>query len=404
MTRNEKILIICNALFTLASGMSAVFVNVFLYTYTGSLSVMALYTCIRIAMFPIFFTIAGKLARKSHYGLTLGLGLAFFALQLIYVLMFNASFGSTPSLVYLAAMLYGMGEGFYYLSLNTLNQCITTPQSRNRYLSIGGVLNNAANVIAPLIASFIIDGANNDMMGYTTIFKIVLVVFVVIALLALSIKEKGNTNEFSVIQALSLKNDPQWKYVCMTYFLYGFRDSLVLALAGILVYNATSGSGSLYGKLLSFFSVLTILTYMFVNKYMVRSNRMKFYTIGAILLASSTIVLVLVPNIYGALYYGIVNAISSVLYSNPFQIITMNATSECAKDGNLVGRVIARETYLSVSRCLGMLFIVLCHRLLPENMYLYVSVLLLSLFPIILVVYSNRYHKKRDRLKRKLNI
>ena len=48
MTKNEKLIIACTILYTLASGMSAVFMNVFLYTYTGSLAVMALYTCIRI--------------------------------------------------------------------------------------------------------------------------------------------------------------------------------------------------------------------------------------------------------------------------------------------------------------------------------------------------------------------
>lgn len=401
MSRNEKIILLCNALFTLASGMSAVFVNVFLYTYTGSLAVMALYTCIRIAMFPIFFTVAGKLAGKTNYGLTLGIGLAFFATQLVYVLQFNHLFSNYTYLVYVAAVLYGTAEGFYYLSLNTLNQCITSPQSLNRYISLGGILNNGANVFAPLLAAFIIDKSASDIIGYMQIFKIVLVVFVVIAILAFTVKEKGNTTSFSVINALNIKEDPQWRYVCMTYFLYGFRDSLVLALAGILVYNATNGSGSLYGKMLSLFSCLTIITYFFVNKYMVRRNRMIFYTVGAILLSSSTIVLVLVPNIYGAFYYGIVNAIASVLYSNPFTIITMNATSECAIDGNLVGRVIARESYLSISRCVGMLFIVICNMMLPENMYLYVSVLILSIFPILLVTYSNIYHKKRDLLKRK---
>ena len=60
MTKNEKLLISSSTLNTLAGGMSAVFMNVFLYTYTGSLTVMALYTCIRIGMFPICFTIAGK--------------------------------------------------------------------------------------------------------------------------------------------------------------------------------------------------------------------------------------------------------------------------------------------------------------------------------------------------------
>jgi len=81
MTKNEKLIIACTILYTLASGMSAVFMNVFLYTYTGSLSVMALYTCIRIGLFPICFTIAGKVAYKISYGVTMSTGLIFLFFQ-----------------------------------------------------------------------------------------------------------------------------------------------------------------------------------------------------------------------------------------------------------------------------------------------------------------------------------
>ena len=179
---------------------------------------------------------------------------------------------------------------------------------------------------------------------------------------------------------------------------------MILALAGLLVYNATNGSGSLYGKLLSFFALLTILSFMFVSKTMVRTNRMKYYTWGAIFLSSATIVLVLCPNIYGAIYYGVVNAISTPFYSGAFNMITMNALNDYAEKENLVGRVIAKETYLSVSRCIGMLFIVACHYFLSESMYLYVSVITLSLSPLLVVLNANLYHKKRDQLKLQGNI
>ena len=399
MTRNEKLCIFCNSLYTLASGMSAVFMNVFLYTYTGSLAVMALYTCIRIAMFPICFTIAGKIARKVSYGITLSIGLVFLIIQLLFVLTYNELFAVYHYYVYIVALFYGIGEGFYYLSVNTLNQLVTTPQTRNSFLGISGVIGNFASVVAPLLATFIIDLSISDMNGYINIFKIVVCLFVIMTIVALMIKEKGNPSNFSVIKCLSFQKDPQWKYVLTTYFIYGFRDSLVLALSGLLVYNATNGSGSLYGKLLAIFAFLTILSYMFVSKNMVRTNRMKYYTIGGIFLSSATIVLVLFPNIYGAIYYGVVNAIASAFYSTPFSLITMNALNDYVLTENIVGRVIARETYLSVSRCIGMLFIVLCSYLLPENIYLYVSVILLSTSPIILVIYSNLYHRKRDAQK-----
>ena len=138
---------------------------------------------------------------------------------------------------------------------------------------------------------------------------------------------------------------------------------------------------------------------MFVSKTMVRTNRMKYYTLGAIFLSTSTIVLVVFPNIYGAIYYGVVNAIASAFYSSPFNLIAMNALNDYDKQENIVGRVIARETYLTISRCLGMLFIVLCNKMFSETIYLYVSVITLSLSPIVLAAYSNIYHKKRDAMK-----
>lgn len=399
MTKNEKLCILCNALYTLTSGMSAVFMNVFLYTYTGSLIVMAIYTCIHIALMPICFTIAGKMALKIHYGITLSIGLFFLVIQLLFVLYCNELFGIYHYYVYIVAIFFGIGEGFYYLSLNTLHQLVTTPQSRNLFIGVGGVLNNIASVVAPLLATFVIDASMDDMSGYINIFKIVVVVFIFMSVLALLINVKGNPMNFSVMKSLSFQKDSQWKYVLISNFIYGFRDSLSLALSGLLVYNATNGSGSLYGKLLACFAFLTILSYMFVSKTMVRTNRMKYYTFGAIFLSTSTIVLVIFPNIYGAIYYGVVNAIASAFYSSPFNLIAMNALNDYDKQENIAGRVIARETYLTISRCLGMLFIVLCNKIFSETIYLYVSVITLSLSPIILMLYSNRYHKKRDAMK-----
>ncbi len=395
MTKNEKLLISCSVLFALASGMSAVFMNVFLYTYTGSLTVMALYTCIRIGIFPFCFTLAGKAARKIGYGVTMSMGLIFMFFQLFYVIQFNQLFALNTDLVFVAAILSGFGESFYYLSVNTLNQLVTTPESRADFLSISGILSNISNVAAPLIATFIINLSGSDTNGYLNIFKIVLVVYGFISVLGLNIKAKGNMTKFSVLKSLTFQKDKQWRYVLLTHFIYGFRDSLILSLTGILVYNATDGSGSFYGRLLSLFSLLTILSYALASRLIKKHNRIKYYTYGAFFVASTAIVLVLIPNIYGALYYGVVNAVASPFYNVPFTIITMNALSDYSKTENLAGRVIAKETYLSLSRCLGLLFVVLCERIFPENVYLYIAVLTLSISPIILVTYSNIYHKKR---------
>lgn len=399
MSSNEKLMIMINCFYTLANAMSAVFMNVYLYAYTGSLVVMSIYTIIRIGLFPFFFTIGGKWAQRHRFSHTLTAGLLLIMGQLIFVLFLNDYFAIYSWLVYVAAAIFGMGEGFYWLSINSLNQLVSKSESRSQYLSNIGIFNNISSIIAPLISTFIIDSAGSDFDGYVQIFKGVLVIYAFISLLSVKVTAKSSPAPFSVIKNLQLKADAQWRYCMNATFLFGLRDSLILTLSGLLVYNATGGSGSIYGKLLAFFALLTIIAYRLVASTMKRQNRMRYYRIGSVLLASSTIVLVLFPNIMGAIYFGVVNAIATPMYTQPFQIITMNAIQDYAEKENIVGRVIAKETAQSLGRCLGMACIVVCYLILPENLYLAVSVIFCSSFPVILTTYASHYHKQRDQMK-----
>lgn len=399
MSKNEKLLILINCFYNLANAMSAVFMNVFLYAYTGSLVVMSIYTIVRIALYPFFFTIGGKWAQKHRFSHPLTVGLVFIMGSLLFVLGAQNLFATQPSLVYIVALLTGMGEGLYWLSVNSLNQIVSSKESRSTFLSNTGIFNNIAAIVAPLISTFIIEVAGSDIAGYVDIFKIVLGVYLFISILATQIKAQSSTRSFSVLEKLKLK-DSQWRYCMISTFFYGMRDSLILTLAGLLVYDATHGSGSTYGKLLAVFALLTIIAYAIISRVMRRNNRMLFYRIGGVLIASSTVVLVLCPNLVGAIYYGVVNAIATPMYANPWQIILMNAIQDYAAEENIVGRVIVRETYMSLGRCFGMALIVLCYMILPGNLYLIVSVLMCSSCPLILVTYASWYHKRRDEMKR----
>ena len=399
MSLNEKLMIVINCLYALGNAMSAVFMNVYLYAYTGSLVVMSIYTIIRIGLFPFFFTIGGKWTLKHRFSHTLTAGLLLIMGQLVFVLFSSDAFARMNGLVYVAAAIFGMGEGFFWFSVNSLNQLVSSSASRSLYLSNIGIFNNISSIIAPLASTLIIDLSGSDFDGYVHIFQLVLVIYAFIALLSLKITARSSGQPFSVLRCLTFQKDAQWRYCMISTFLYGMRDSLVLTLSGLLVYNATGGSGSIYGRLLAVFAVITIGSYRFVAVHMRRDNRMVYYRIGSVLLASSTIVLVLCPNLFGAIYFGVVNAIATPMYSNPWQIIMMNAIQDYAGSENVVGRVIAKETYQSVGRCLGMTCIVLCYLWLPDSLYLPVSVIFCSSFPVILTVYATGYHRRRDRLK-----
>ena len=389
----EIIVIIICGLWNFAGAMSAVFVNVYLYNYTGSLVVMSIYTIFRIGMFPIFFSLGGWLARKTNFAYTTLLGALVTMMSLIFILFFNHLIAQNNNLVYIVAILVGIGEGFFWLSINSLNQLVTTDKTRNIYVGYLGIINNLLGIFAPIAATILISLGIDDTEGYTNIFKVVLIIYAIIVILATRVKVPPNRSKYSLIKSLSILHDKRWRYSMIATLMYGIRDGLILTVAGLLVYNATNGSGEAYSRLLALFAIVGIIAYSLVTRWLNITNRYKFYVIGAFLLASCSIVLVFINNIYGAIYYGLVNAIGTPFYSSPYQIIIIENINRYHKSENVVGRVIGKETYLSIGRISGMILVIICFMIFPESLYLKISVTLLSLFPIILVAYSYKHEK-----------
>ena len=396
MSRNEMLMILITSLWSMANTMSAVFVNVYLYAYTGSLVVMTIYCIVRIAQFPLFFTLAGKWAQRKGFAFPLASGVVVTMVSLIYVLLMNESFAAMPYLVYVVALLVGIGEGFFWLSVNSLHQIVSEPENRGKYLGNIGIFNNIANIIAPALSTWIVDNALNDTAGYITIFKFVLVIYVVIVVAAVMVKAKASAQSFSVLKCMNIAKDARWRFTMVFTFLYGMRDALILTLAGLLVYNATGGSGGAYGKLLTLFALISIVSYRVISRRLRGKNLYRLFGLGSFLISSSTIVLVLIPNLFGAIYYGVVNALATPLYSNPYSLIAMNNIQKYAEDENMIGRVIVKEVYLSIGRCFGMFLIVMSSWILPENLYLPVSVIFCSLFPLILFWYAKNHQSVQN--------
>lgn len=395
VSRNEKIMIAIYSIFNFANQMSSVFLNIFLYTYSNnSLVSMAIYTICRLSMYPIFFTISGRIAEKKSYSLTLAVALSIMAAQLLYVLQFHHLFSETIAYVYLAGIIGGIGEGFMWMSMNTLNQFVTTSDSMARYLSLVGVFNNIATLTAPLIASMLINISASDMDGYILIFRIVAVVFIFLVFLAMQIKVKGTDLSYSVKECLNISGDRIWRINMISTFLCGIRDSLTVVLVNLILYDALGKGGSEYSLILGFFSLIMILVYTFYSKRIEQDKILPVYVISAFLLASSTMVLTIAHNYFGGMYYGIANAVSYPAYSNGYSVLVMDAINRFADKENMTGRVIAKEFYLDFGRIGGMLVVILFSKIFSQSMYLVVSVVIVSLFAIINVLYVHTSYRK----------
>lgn len=390
LKRNEKLLICISTVFALSNVLSSIFLNVYLFTYTQSMVSMAIFTSIRLGLFPISELLAAKLARKRGYTLPIMIGLMMIMASLVFTLWVKDGFATKPLLIYVVAALTGIGEGFYYLCINTLYQKCTTADSRANFVTVNGVLGNIGTMIGPFISTFILSNSVTDLAGYTTIFQLILVFYMGIFIICGFLHVERETTQLQLRQAMHLKKDKHWTYCCLCSFINGVRDVFPLALSGLMVYEAAGGDGTTYSKLLSVFSIITIACCIGVKPWLIGKKWLKVYRTGAVISSISMLAMLVFNNLFGAILYGVCNALAAATLSNPWTIDIMNVMSRY--QDSIMARMIAKEIALTIGRVGSMLVIVLLSFLLPSH-YLKIGVLLAAASPIFLIIVVNRYHE-----------
>lgn len=379
MSQLEKRTIILNTIFSFGSVLVSNFVSIYLFIYTNSIPLMCLYIIVRIGMFPIFFILGSKLLKKYPFTLTYTIGLTLITLALIYALTGGPLFEKNPYYVLIAAAIVGCGEGFYYLSANTCNQIVSNAKSRPKFLSFNGMFTNITSLLSPIYASFLLSISETEMIGYKRMLITIICVFVVVICVALSMNKMSEDKDSHISKVIYTKDDKQWRNHNKAVFFYGLRNSLELNTISLLLYKASGGSG-LYSKLTILFTFITIVSYRVISRFLARDKIDRTFKIGVAIKTISTLILVFVPNVVGAIIFGVANAFATVLYDNSYNYLSAVIIGRYPTE--MTARVVVRETYLSISRCLSMLLVIICYKVLPESIYLQVSVFILALATI----------------------
>lgn len=379
MSDQEKRVIVVNTIFYIVFSMFSSFLNVYLYAYTKSFIVMSWFVIVRMIPFPFMSVIGARLGKRYSLSSSISLGLFFLILSLVVSLSCTNLFIANPYYTLIVALTCGIGFGFFWFGMNLCSQIVPTNKSRANFISVKTFCSNITTMLAPLLSTFIIDMSANDLVGYRNILYVVVALCIVISVLALGIKARKDVKDFTLIESCRFKDDAH-KTMLVSYFWYGVNDALFLTLTSILVSNA-AGSGSLYSKLLTVFSIIQVVLSRTLP-WMVKKNRIKkTFLITGLFNVSSTIVLVLFPNVWGAIYYGVTHAIYN-LYEHTNSFIIGQITS---RYDNVSEVVTARQTYNSLGRIIGMLFIIGCFYILPESVYLKVAVIVCSLPPLLVI-------------------
>lgn len=389
----ERDVVRMNALYTFGTSMSNIFVSVFIFTYTNSLELTALYACCRYITIPVFAWLGGYLNKKIKINKILTSGLLLIILAYVMLLTVREAIPMRVWLAYVVGIVIGSGEGLYWFIMNVLNQNVARIHVRNRYLSSLGVWNGLANIVAPLISSVIINQAASDIQGYIIIFIVVIFIYGFVAYKGSQLDVNYLTKDFSVKELLFSKKK-RWIYQNWVMFFNCIREAYTIILSSILIYQLFDNSGALLSYFNAAMSILSIVSFQLVARYLSHSKMKYAYHIGNLMLIGAMISLTFSTHILGAIAFGILNTVGAPLYGNPFTMIKMKSITESSENFNVTANVICLEIYVSAGRILGLGAIVLLANIFSDPYYIYYATYIMIGGAIVVSLMTYIYGKK----------
>jgi len=347
MSRKAKILLLVSGLFTLAVGLSNVFVNIFLWKKSNDFILIAKYNLMSYIFIPIVFILAGWISKKKNGIWSLRMGISSFIIFFISILLFK---DNITEYIYHLGILFGIAAGFYWLAFHVLSFDFTHTGNRDTFNGINGSIIGVASAIAPFSAAYII-AISKGNTGYTVVFTISLILFVFLILISLLLKSNhyGENLEFSEIIS---SNDTEWSNLRKSTVAWGLRDVVILFLISVLIYK-TTGSEMALGKLSLFSYMISAAAYMFEQKVIKPKRRFFSIHLGAIFMFISVIGLVININYIFLLIYVIVDAVFMPFFTVPMSSATFNILNHNHKESLRVEYIINREIVLNIGRVIS---------------------------------------------------
>jgi YQGE family putative transporter len=353
MSKQAKILLVISGLFTLAMGLSNVFVNIFLWKKSNSFILIASYQLMHHIFVPITFIIAGWLSKKKNGIWSLRIGIFSFIIFFSGILLLRESI---TDYIYIFGILFGISAGFYWLSFDVLTFDFTSTKNRDTFNGFYGTIASATASIAPISAAYIIE-SSQDLRGYYIVFFISLVLFIIQIIVSFFIKTETYSTELAFKKILK-KNTNDWCNFRRLILTWGLRDVVIIFLITILIYK-TTGSEIALGKLTFIGAIIACGANLLEQKIIKPKKRLVSMHVGAIFLFIAIIGLVFEINYTFLVIYTIISSIFSPFFLIPIYSATFNILDYCGEEEYRIEYIINKEIMLDFGRLISTTILIL---------------------------------------------
>jgi YQGE family putative transporter len=346
-----RLLLIIQGMFAAANALSGTFVNVYLWKVSNDYALIGWFSLANQISIALTFWIGGKWVKEHNKMNSLRLGVAISAAFYLLVLLFQKQ---AVDYVLLLGAVQGMGFGFFWLAFNVVYFEVTSPETRDRFNGLAGLMTSGASMLAPWISGLLITKMK-DSTGYKFIFTISLTIFLIGVITSFFLKKRkveGSYEWFHAFIRLKEKRNP-WRLAVPALIAQGIREGVFVFLIGLMVFVATNNEMQV-GNYFLITSAVALFSFMLLSKWLKPHRR-----IFAMLIGSVMMVFVIFPffwevNYTTLLIFGIGTSIFMPLFiipmtSSVFDIIGQDKESASHR----VEYVVLREMGLNLGRMAG---------------------------------------------------
>ncbi|MDQ0898989.1 MFS transporter [Paenibacillus sp. V4I7] len=315
LDREAAITLALQSLFTFGSSLSSIFLNLYLWRLTESLWINGIYNIVSNAFIAVCFVIGGKLAKKLDRMVVYRIGITLIALFYLCILLAKVH---VAEYYILFAVFSGIGSGFYWIGYWTLLYDVSNDGNRMRFLGLSSAFSTAAAMSGPLLSGVIFN-AVGGLRGYTIVFGIAFVVFLLTAVLSLLVPKAPSHRKAYYLghMGLLLRKNKTWRKAMYGNLITGIMQGVFLFLPQILLI-AVFQKESFVSYFGAFLSMLTILINILFSKLARERHERKYllWSVIGYMIAASLLLFKLSPVI--VISFMILQTLFGPLKSNAF--------------------------------------------------------------------------------------
>jgi Major Facilitator Superfamily. len=378
MDKERRFYLLMITLFNLAVGLSNIFINIFLWKVTSSLTILAFYSLVISIAILISFPLCAIYARKKSPMDCLRFGIIFLIIAYTVVLLFKQN--SVNHILEIGTLI-GIGTSLFVIGQHMQTLDSTDNNNRDKFLFLSSFCSNGSNMIAPLISGCIIQSIQG-MSGFYLVFFISIILFVLSIFVSIKLKGKKVDAESHFLEVWRNPSN-EWRGM----FWLSIGTSMVEGtystfLVTIMSFSILKNELSL-GGYNTFVALIGLITAIILAKFSTPRRRLPIFSLGALMLSISSIYISFNPTFSSLVIYALTSTIGLNLIYTIFDSWTYaSIEADIEYEKRRLDYIVIREIPLGTGRLLGIVLFLLLqtyfqNRILSISFSLFGSIFLL---------------------------